>query len=69
MKTLHIVAFSLVVVGALNWGLIALLGFNLVSAIVGSWPSLEKLVYILVGVSAVYIFATHQKDCRICGSK
>ena len=69
MKTFHMVAFILVVVGALNWGLVALLGFNLVNAVVGSWPMLEKLVYILVGVSAVYLLATHMTDCRMCSMK
>lgn len=66
MKWLHIVAFALVVVGALNWGLIGLFNFNLVSAIFGMGSMLEKWVYILVGLSAVYIGATHMKDCKIC---
>jgi len=33
----------------------------------GSMPGLVKLVYILVGVSAVYVFAGHKDDCKICG--
>lgn len=69
MKLLHIVTFTLVLVGALNWGLIALLNLNLVSLILGSAPSLEKLVYLLIGVSAVIVFATHQNDCKTCGKK
>lgn len=44
----------LVVVGALNWGLIGLLGINVVNMILGSWPILERIVYILVGVAGVY---------------
>lgn len=69
MKSLHIVAFSLVVIGALNWGLVGLLNFNLVNAILGSLPTLETLVYILVGASAIYLIATHKNDCKICGGK
>lgn len=65
--TLHIVAFSLAMVGALNWGLVGLLNFDLVMTLLGSWPGLVKLVYILVGVSAVYVFAGHKDDCKICG--
>ena len=49
------VAMLLVVVGGLNWGLVGLLNFNLVTMVLGSVPMLEKLVYILVGVSAVYL--------------
>ncbi len=69
MKLLHIVAFTLVIVGALNWGLVALFGFNLVSAVFGSWPVVEQAVYVLVGASAVYVFITHKADCKICGGK
>lgn len=65
--TLHIVAFSLAMIGALNWGLVGLLNFDLVATLLGSWPGLVKLVYILVGASAVYVFAGHKDDCKICG--
>ena len=63
----HIVTFSLAMIGAINWGLVGLFGFNLVELLLGAWPALVKLVYIAVGVSAVYVFATHQQDCKICG--
>ncbi|MBI4038841.1 DUF378 domain-containing protein [Candidatus Daviesbacteria bacterium] len=66
MKMLHMAAFTLLVVGGLNWGLWALFNFNLVNTILGAWPVVEKLVYILVGASAVYIAATHMNDCKIC---
>ena len=66
MKALHMVSFTLLIIGGLNWGLWALFGLNLVTAVVGSWPMVEKLVYILVGVSAVYIAATHMNDCKMC---
>lgn len=69
MKILHGVAFILVVVGALNWGLVALLNLNLVNAVVGSVVGLEKLVYLLVGASAVYILLTHKDDCKACAAK
>ena len=63
------VAFILTVVGALNWGFVGLFSFNLVSAIFGSWPTVETVVYILVGVSAAYLVATHKGDCKVCGNK
>ncbi len=66
MKWMHMVGFTLVLVGALNWGLVALFDFNLVTAIFGGSPMLERWVYIFVGLSAVYIGATHMKDCKIC---
>lgn len=69
MKTRHMVAYTLVAVGALNWGLYGLFNFNLVSALFGVWPGLERLVYILVGAAAVYEFATHMNNCKLCGKK
>lgn len=69
MKTLHMAAFLLMAIGAINWGLVGLFGFNLVNAILGSWPMVETLVYILVGVSGVYILVTHKADCKICSGK
>jgi len=65
-KMLHIVAFLLVVIGGLNWGLIGLFGFDLVRAVLGFSDLLVRLVYILVGLSAVYLLATHKKDCKSC---
>lgn len=65
MKALHMVAFTLLIVGGLNWGLTALFNLNLVETIFGGM-GLSKIVYILVGVSAVYIAATHMTDCKAC---
>ena len=54
MKTANIVALALIIVGGLNWGLVGLFDFNLVNALFGSVPMVEKLVYIVVGAAAVY---------------
>jgi len=48
-------SFIFVLIGALNWGLLGLLNFNLVSFIFGSVPFLARAIYILVGLSAVNI--------------
>lgn len=67
MKGLHIVAFILLVIGGLNWGLVALNeSWNVVDLILGSVSWLERLVYILVGLSALLLIFTHKKDCRAC---
>lgn len=54
MKNVANIAWWLVIVGALNWGLEAL-GMNLVTMLFGSWPMVVTLVYSLVGLSAVYL--------------
>lgn len=63
------VAYVLIIVGALNWGLIGLLDLNLVDALLGSWPGLERLVYILVGASALLSVAKHRMECKVCGGE
>jgi uncharacterized membrane protein YuzA (DUF378 family) len=65
MKSLHMVAFILLIVGGLNWGLDAL-GYNVVNMLLGSWPMVEKIVYLLVGVSAIYEIFTHKENCKLC---
>jgi uncharacterized membrane protein YuzA (DUF378 family) len=69
MMGLHMVAFTLVVVGALNWGLWGLANVNLVNMLLGSMPQVERLVYVLVGVSGVVLMATHMQDCKECSKK
>lgn len=63
------VTFILTVVGALNWGLVGFFNFNLVSTLLGAGSGLEKIVYILVGLSAVYILVTHKNECMVCKGK
>lgn len=57
MESLSLIALILVVVGGLNWGLVGLLGLDLVATLFGAVSVITKLVYILVGVSAVYVAA------------
>ena len=54
MRVLHPVTLLLVIVGGLNWGLVGLFSFDLVAAIFGEGSALSRLVYMLVGVSAVW---------------
>lgn len=54
MKALNIITLILVIVGGLNWGLVGLADFDLVAAIFGEDSALSRLVYVLVGLSAVW---------------
>jgi len=49
------VALILATTGAINWGLVGLLGFNLVNAIFGAVPFLEALIYTLVGLAGLWL--------------
>jgi uncharacterized membrane protein YuzA (DUF378 family) len=65
MKGLHMVTFILLVVGGLNW-LLTALGYNVVDMLLGAGSTLAKVVYILVGLSAVFEVVTHKGNCRMC---
>ena len=54
LRGIDFAAVVLVVVGGLNWGLVGLFRFDLVQAILGGIPFLARLVYVLVGIAAVY---------------
>ena len=54
LRGIDLVAVVLVVIGGLNWGLVGLFSFDLVQAILGGVPILARLVYILVGLAALY---------------
>ena len=64
-KHAHMIAFVLVMIGGLNWGLTAL-GYNVVNMILGAWPPVEMIVYLLVGISAVYLIVSHKGTCSTC---
>lgn len=68
MKALHMIAFILIVVGALNWGLVGAFDFNLVEKLLGVGTMLTKTVYILVGLAAILEAVTHKNNCNYCSS-
>lgn len=64
------VAMVLLIVGGLNWGLVGLGGFlgqnlNVVNMLLGSWPQVEWVVYILVGLAAVWSIFSCKKMCSM----
>ena len=61
LNALDWIALILVVVGGLNWALVGIFGFDLVAAIFGDMSFLSRSVYILVGLSAIYILSVSGK--------
>lgn len=66
MKWLHSIAFILVIVGGINWLLLAVFGWEIGSLVGGMSSGLAQLIYVLVGLSAIYLAITHKKDCVHC---
>ncbi|MDD6201523.1 MAG: DUF378 domain-containing protein [Lachnospiraceae bacterium] len=54
-KTISYTALTIAIIGALNWGLIGIFGFNLVSVLFGEMTWLTRVVYILVGICGIYL--------------
>ena len=53
MVTLQKIALVITIIGAINWGLIGLFDFNLVATLFESVPVIEKIIYILVGITGL----------------
>lgn len=64
MTPLGMIAFILVVIGALNWGLVGIFNFDLVAFLLGDMSALARIVYALVGLSGLYmiISAANKKN-------
>ncbi len=68
MKALHTLAFILVIVGGLNWLVFGIFGVDVGSILGGMDSIISKIVYVLVGLSAIYLIATHKKSCKECAA-
>ena len=54
-NTIEWITMVLVIVGGLNWGLVGLFNFDLVATIFGVMSAVSRVVYVLVGISAIYM--------------
>lgn len=54
MKVIDKIALVLIIIGAINWGLIGFFGFDLVATIFGEMPVISRIVYVLVGISGLW---------------
>ena len=67
MKVVDVIAIVLVLIGGLNWGLVGFFDIDLVSAILGKGSAFSRLIFALVGVSALYrIFFWQHIHARCC---
>ncbi len=62
MKSLHKITFILLIIGGLNWGLHEL-GYNVVDML---GDSIAQIIYIVVGLAALYEVFTHKDNCKNC---
>lgn len=69
MKALHFIAFILLVIGGLNWLLVGVGGWDVVALIFGMGTAVSRVIYVLVGLSAIWEVAMHKKTCKMCGTQ
>lgn len=69
MKSLHYLTFILLVIGGLNWLLVGLFQWDIGQFFGGQDAAVSRIIYVLVGASAVYELAVHKSVCKVCGSK
>ena len=60
MHILKIIAYILVIIGAINWGLVGFFGFDLVATIFGDMSMLSRIVYAIVGISGIILLFTNR---------
>lgn len=58
MYILKLIAYILVIIGALNWGLVGLFEYDLVASIFGDMSVLSRIVYGFVGLSGIFLLLT-----------
>jgi hypothetical protein len=63
---LHKLAFILLVIGGLNWLLVGLFAWDIGVIFGGQMAVISRIIYILVGLSALYEIFTHKKNCKAC---
>jgi uncharacterized membrane protein YuzA (DUF378 family) len=66
MKYLNKVAYILVIVGALNWGAVGLFQMDIVEKVLGDMTMSSRLIYVLIGISAVVFLITKTCKCNHC---
>lgn len=68
MKILDTIALLLVIIGAINWGLIGFFQFDLVAAIFGDMSTFSRIIYSLIGIAGLYsisFFAKKKIETKI----
>jgi uncharacterized protein len=58
------ISMALLIVGGINWGLVGLFNFDLVATLFGEMSALSRIVYVVVGLSALYTIYTSSKMSR-----
>ena len=62
MKAVDIIALILIIIGAINWGLLGFFQFDLVAAIFGDMSIFSRIIYAIIGIAGLYSISFFAKD-------
>ena len=62
------IAYVLLWVGGLNWLLVGVFGWDVGELFGGMQAAVSRIIYVLVGLSAIYLMATHRAYCKHCAA-
>jgi uncharacterized membrane protein YuzA (DUF378 family) len=68
MKNLYNIAFIVLIIGGLNWGLYGLFSIDIIESLLGGIPMIARLVYVAVGVATLYVLIEYSKTSCNCSS-
>ena len=68
MKGLHTITWILVIIGGLNWLLVGLFGWDVGAIFGGMSAPISKIIYVLVGLSALVELFSHTTNCKACST-
>ena len=66
MSVLDWCAWVLVIIGALNWGLVGFFSYDLIATIFGSMSVISRVIYALIGLGGLYAIYMCVKCCKAC---
>jgi uncharacterized membrane protein YuzA (DUF378 family) len=64
IKYVKKIPYILVLIGALNWGMYGIVGFDVVDMVIGGIPMIARIIYVLIGLSALYGVINTCAFCR-----
>ena len=68
MNVVKLIMYSVVLIGALNWGLLGAFDFDLISFLFGDMTALSRVIYTIVGLCAIGYFILSFKDTQECST-
>lgn len=66
MHIVRMIAYALVITGAIIWGIVGFFNYNIVAALFGDATLMSRIVYSLVGISGIFLLATTEAEACYC---